>query len=113
MKFEPVIVALCFNALDLLTGFIAAVKNKEIQSSKLRDGMFKKIGFFICYFLAWLLDSEGDVIGFSFGVNILPIIILYVCTTELVSVLENVSKINSDLLPDKLLKLFHISDKGE
>lgn len=113
MNFEPVIVALCFNALDLLTGFIAAVKNKEIQSSKLRDGMFKKIGFFICYFLAWLLDSEGDVIGFSFGVNILPIIILYVCTTELVSVLENVSKINSDLLPDKLLELFHISEKGE
>lgn len=113
MKFEPVIVALCFNALDLLTGFIAAVKNKEIQSSKLRDGMFKKIGFFICYFLAWLLDSEGDVIGFSFGVNILPIIILYVCTTELVSVLENVSKINSDLIPDKLLELFHISEKGE
>lgn len=113
MNFEPVIVALCFNALDLLTGFIAAVKNKEIQSSKLRDGMFKKIGFFICYFLAWMLDSEGEVIGFSFGVDILPIIILYVCTTELVSVLENVSKINSDLLPDKLLELFHISDKGE
>lgn len=113
MSFEPVIVALCFNALDLLTGFIAAVKNKEIQSSKLRDGMFKKIGFFICYFLAWMVDSEGEVIGFSFGVDILPIIILYVCTTELVSVLENVSKINSDLLPDKLLELFHISDKGE
>lgn len=113
MNFEPVIVALCFNALDLLTGFIAAVKNKEIQSSKLRDGMFKKIGFFICYFLAWMLDSEGEVIGFSFGVDILPIIILYVCTTELVSVLENVSKINSDLLPDKLLELFHISEKGE
>lgn len=113
MNLEPIIVALCFNALDFLTGFIAAIKNKEIQSSKLRDGMFKKIGFFICYFLAWLLDSEGEVIGFSFGVDILPIIILYVCTTELVSVLENVSKINTDLLPDKLLELFHISEKGE
>lgn len=113
MNFEPVIVALCFNALDLLTGCIAAVKNKEIQSSKLRDGMFKKIGFLICYFLAWMLDSEGEVIGFAFGVDILPIIILYACTTELVSVLENVSKINSDLLPDKLMELFHISDKGE
>lgn len=111
MNVEPVIVALCFNALDLLTGCIAAVKNKEIRSSKLRDGLFKKIGFLICYFLAWLIDSEGVAVGFSFGVNILPVVILYACTTELVSVLENVSKINSDLLSDKLKELFRISDK--
>lgn len=111
MNIEHVLVALCFNALDLLTGCIAAIKNKEIQSSKLRDGMFKKIGFLICYFLAWLLDSEGEAVGFSFGVNILPVVILYTCTTELVSVLENVSKINSDLLPEKLMELFHITDK--
>lgn len=111
MNVEPVVVALCFNILDLLTGCIAAIKNKEIQSSKLRDGMFKKIGFLICYFLAWLIDTEGGAVGFSFGVNILPVVILYSCTTELVSVLENVSKINSDLLPEKLMELFHVSDK--
>lgn len=87
---------------------ISACKNKNIQSSKLRDGLFKKIGFILCYFIAWLVDIEGATIGFNLGIDILPIIILYVCSTELVSILENISKINNELLPEKLLELFHI-----
>ena len=106
----PVIVALIFNALDLVTGLVSAVKSKDIQSSKLRDGLFKKVGFIFCYFVAWLVDTQGHVIGFQLGGTILPIIILYVCTTELVSILENISKINSDILPEKLMELFHITD---
>lgn len=109
-QFYPIIIALVFNALDLITGIITAVKNKDIQSSKLRDGLFKKVGFILCYFVAWLVDNEGSMIGFQFGVSILPIIILYVCTTELVSILENICKINPDILPEKLMGLFHISD---
>ena len=89
---------------------MSAVKSKDIQSSKLRDGLFKKVGFIFCYFVAWLVDTQGHVIGFRLGVTILPIIILYVCTTELVSILENISKINSDILPEKLMELFHITD---
>ncbi len=114
-QFYPIIIALVFNALDLISGFITAVKNKCIQSSKLRDGLFKKVGFILCYFVAWLVDTQGTRIGFQIGTPILPIIILYTCTTELVSILENICKINKDLLPEKLMELFHITDakKGE
>jgi toxin secretion/phage lysis holin len=106
----PIFVALVFNTLDVLTGIVSAIKNKDIKSAKLRDGLFKKVGFIFCYFTAWLVDGYGDVIGFKLGVAILPVIVLYVCTTELVSILENISKINSDLLPGKLMELFHISN---
>lgn len=106
----PIFVALGFNTLDILTGLVSAIKNKDIKSAKLRDGLFKKVGFIFCYFTAWLVDGYGDVIGFNLGVAILPVIVLYVCTTELVSILENISKINSDLLPAKLMELFHISN---
>lgn len=109
-KFYPVIIALAFNGLDIITGIISAVKSKTIKSSKLRDGLFKKVGFILCYFVAWLVDTKGAMVGFQFGVPLLPIIILYVCSTELVSILENISKINSDILPEKLIELFHISD---
>lgn len=105
-----IFVALGFNTLDILTGLVSAIKNKDIKSAKLRDGLFKKVGFIFCYFTAWLVDGYGDVIGFNLGVAILPVIVLYVCTTELVSILENISKINSDLLPPKLMELFHISN---
>lgn len=109
-QFYPIIIALVFNALDIITGIITAVKNKDIQSAKLRDGLFKKAGFIMCYFVAWLVDTYGSRIGFQFGISILPIIILYVCTTELVSILENICKINPDILPEKLMELFHISE---
>ena len=109
-QFYPIIIALIFNGLDLVTGIISAIKDKDIQSAKLRDGLFKKVGFMLCYFVAWLVDTEGELIGFKFGVEILPIIILYVCTTELVSILENISKINPGILPEKLMELFHITD---
>lgn len=109
---EAIIVALSLNLFDLVSGFIGAIKNKDIKSSKLRDGMFKKVGFIFCYVLAHILDSEGNVIGFSVGVKLLPIIITYVCITEVVSILENISKINSDLMPETLKDLFHIN-KGE
>lgn len=109
-QFYPIIIALVFNALDIITGIITAIKNKDIQSSKLRDGLFKKVGFILCYFVAWLVDNEGTLIGFKLATPILPIIILYVCTTELVSILENICKINPDILPEKLMELFHISN---
>lgn len=107
----PVIIALIFNAVDVLSGIISAIKNKDISSSKLRDGLFKKVGFIICYFVAWLVDTQGVKIGFHFSVNILPVIILYVCTTELVSIIENICKINTDILPEKLLDIFNLAKK--
>lgn len=112
-QFYPIIVALIFNVFDLITGFVSACKNKNIQSSKLRDGLFKKVGFIFCYFLAWIVDTQGYIIGFKLGIAILPVIILYVCTTELVSIIENICKINTDLVPDKLKELFHINSVGK
>ena len=109
---EAILVALSLNLFDLISGFVGAIKNKDIKSSKLRDGMFKKVGFIFCYILAYIIDSEGNIIGFSIGVKLLPIIITYVCVTEVISILENISKINSDLLPETLRDLFHIN-KGE
>lgn len=111
-QFYPVILALVFNALDIISGVIAGIRNKDIQSSKLRDGLFKKVGFIFCYLLAWVVDTYGKMIGFEIAVKILPIIILYVCTTELVSIIENISKINPDLLPTKLMEMFQIKNKG-
>ena len=109
----PIFVALIFNGFDLLTGVLGAVKNHEIQSSKLRDGVFKKVGFIICYILALLIDVYGTDMGINLGVKILPISIAYVIFTECVSIIENISIINPDLLPAKLLELFHLTNKKE
>lgn len=105
-------VALVFNATDLVTGLISAIKDRNIESSKLRNGFFKKSGFLICYFLALMIDLYGKEVGFNLDFNLLPAVLGFVCLTEVVSIIENISKI-TDIIPDKLLSLFHISEKGE
>ena len=105
-------VALVFNATDLVTGIISALKEHNLQSSKLRDGIFKKIGFLICYFLALMIDLYGSEVGFNLNVELLPVVLCFVCLTETISVIENLAKI-TDIVPEKLLSLFHISKEGE
>ena len=105
-------VALVFNATDLVTGIISALKEHNLQSSKLRDGIFKKVGFLICYFLALMIDLYGSEIGFNLNVELLPVVLGFVCLTETISVIENLAKI-TDIVPEKLLSLFHISKEGE
>lgn len=106
---DMILLALGFNLLDIVTGLIGAIKNKTLDSSKLRDGIFKKVGYMLIYFLAWLIDTEGDVLGFELGFNILPAVITYIIYTEVVSFCENISEINPDLLPEKILSLLKIT----
>ena len=104
-QLAPIIVAVVFHVLDLITGIIGAVRNKDINSAKMRDGLFKK---------AFLMDNYGAEIGLQIRVSVLPIIVLYAVTTEIVSIIENISKINPDLIPEKLKQLFHLTDeRGE
>lgn len=110
---QAILLALTFNAVDLITGIVSALKNGKIKSSKLRDGLFKKVGFIVCYFMAWLLDTYGCLVGFTYTIHVLPIILFYACTTELVSIIENIHKMNPNILPEKLLKIFQMDEKGE
>lgn len=110
-----IILALVFHVLDLASGFIGAVKCGTVESAKMRDGMFKKVGFIFCYIIGVILDTYGHVLGLNIGIQVLPILVAYSVTTEIVSIIENVHEINPDLVPEKLIKLFHISSdkKGD
>ena len=112
MDYQIIAIALAFNAVDFLTGLISAIKNECVKSSKMRDGLFKKVGFVCCYALAWLLDCYGSTVGINVGVSVLPAIVTYTVITECVSICENIAKINMDLVPDKILSLLNIK-KGE
>lgn len=105
---QQILIAIIFHALDMLTGIIAALRAKDLQSAKMRDGLFKKLGFILCYVLAFLVDTQGEQIGMEIGVKILPVVILYAITTEIVSVIENICRINPDMVPDTIKTMFRI-----
>lgn len=101
-----ILVALGFNGLDILTGLISALKTRSIKSNKLRDGIFKKFGFIILYALAYMIDHYKKFIGLEIPFNMLTFIVLYVCVTEIVSILENLMKINEKIVPTKIVSFF-------
>lgn len=107
-KLISILVALGIHGMDLLTGLIGGIKEHNIQSSKMRDGLFKKLGFLLCYAMAYLIDTYGATVGFSINFDILPVVITYAVGTEVISIIENIHRINPDLLPDKLMDLFNI-----
>lgn len=112
-KMIQILIALAFHLVDFSTGLIGAFKEKNLKSSKMRDGMFKKMGFLICYGVCVLIDNYGSFIGLNIGVDLLPIIVLYSVTTELVSIFENIHRINPSLVPQKIINLLHIEVKGD
>ena len=101
-----ILIALVFNGLDLITGIVGAIRDGEqIKSSKLRDGLFKKVGFVFCYALGIVINYAESYLTLPFGVDLVPVICTYAIITEVVSIVENISKINSDILPEKLKEL--------
>lgn len=109
-----ILVALVFNGLDLITGIIGAIRDGEqIKSSKLRDGLFKKVGFIFCYALGIAINYAESYLTLPFGVDLVPVICAYAIITEVVSIVENISKINPDILPDKLKTLIGYSEGGK
>lgn len=109
-----ILVALVFNGLDLITGIVGAIRNGDkIKSSKLRDGLFKKTGFIFCYTLAIVINYAGTFLTLPFGVDLVPVICTYAIVTEVVSIIENISKINPDILPDKLKELIGYNEGGK
>lgn len=106
-----ILVALIFNGMDLLTGIVGALRNGEqIKSNKLRDGLFKKVGFVFCYALGIAINYAETYLTLPFGVDLVPVICTYAIITEVVSIIENISKINSDILPEKLKELIEYKD---
>lgn len=101
-----ILVALVFNGLDLITGIVGAIRDGErIKSSKLRDGLFKKVGFIFCYALGIAINYAKTYLTLPFGIDLVPVICAYAIITEVVSIIENICKINPDILPDKLKEL--------
>lgn len=110
-ELAPAGVACLFHLIDTICGIVTAIKGKELKSAKMRDGLFKKVGFIFCYILAYLVDIYGSYVGIALPINVMDCIVVYAVGIEMVSIIENIGRINPDILPDKLLNIFDIVKK--
>ena len=69
---------------DFITGFIKAWKKHEIKSSKMREGLAKKYGEFVC-----LIIGELFVVSVKVPSYFIKAISGYIILMELISITEN------------------------
>lgn len=109
-----IVACLVMMVFDIITGFMAAWKNKNIQSTMMREGLFHKGTLIVLIILAWLCElfvMHVPDLGITVPLVIPSCVIIF--AMELVSIIENAAEINPELKGSKLLKLFSVSNDVE
>ena len=102
---------LCFIVGDYLSGVIKAIKNKELDSTKMRLGLWHKGGFIGAMALGY-----GCQLAVTYG--LLPTsfsavfggICVYVIITEAISIFENLCTLSPELRESPLAALVKIKE---
>lgn len=101
-----IVVTLCFMGLDILTGFIQAVYNKDVSSTIMKKGLRHKSGFVLIIILALLCEYSIYYIDLGFTLPIANFVCGFIIATEVISIIENVGKLSPELTNTKLLSIF-------
>lgn len=100
---------------DVATGYLAAVKNNEVSSSIMRQGLFKKTGTICVLLLALAIEHAGAMIGVSETVcsAIIGLVSAMIALMEITSILENACKLNPDLPIANLFAMFGVETNDQ
>ncbi len=113
MDYQIIIVAAIMMVLDVVFGFAEAVRQKDIQSEKLRNGLWHKAGFVGLIVLAYVIEYTAQYADLGFDVPTVLAVCIYVIVTEIVSVFENLCVLNPHLVESPLGALFSQTPKVE
>lgn len=105
-----IVIACVFMVLDLITGFCAAVKNHEVQSTKMKQGLWHKCGFLLAIVFGIMCEYAMSYVDLGFTMPIQVAVCTFIIIIEIMSILENLGKISPELAGSNFLKIFK-SDK--
>jgi len=101
-----------FIALDMLTGIVKAFKEKNFTSSVMREGLFHKCGSIITVVFAVLVDYAQTLVDLGVSIPITIAVCSYIVLMEIGSIIENIGKINPQIVPAKLKQHFSKLSEG-
>lgn len=95
---------------DIIAGVVAAAKNRTLDSSVMRDGLFNKVGEILLMLLGVFCNLILETPPFSqLGIpsEVAYAVAIYISGMEVLSILENICKINPELPMAKILAIFN------
>lgn len=110
---DILVITLILIVSDLVFGFIGAVKEKNVQSEKLRQGLWHKSGFIGLIALGYLIEFASTRVELGIEVPTVLGVCIYVIVTEIVSIFENLCILNPALINSPIGSIFHNVPKIE
>ena len=97
--------------MDVLTGFIGAVVNGTVSSSKMREGLGHK-ALLLCVIALSVIVEVGaqHVVGLGLGGVTVTVVCAYIVVMEVASCMENVCGAYPELRDTPLMRLFDRAD---
>lgn len=97
---------------DVVVGFIAAVINEELSSTKMRKGLLHKALMLVLIFVCLAIEiGISHTVVLPYDVPTCEVVCGYIVIMEFISVLENIANGYPTLKDSELFKLFNFSDK--
>lgn len=98
VEWSIVILVVAFICLDVITGLLKAVYEKNLESERIRKGLIHKLGEIIAVAVAFLIEySQTVILSINFDIPIVKGVCIYIILMEILSVLENICVINPQL----------------
>ncbi len=97
--------------MDIVCGVVGAARNRELCSSIMRDGMYNKFGEIMLLMIALIANeclAMPPFDGMGISPDIAYIVAIYIAGMELLSIIENICKINPELPFAKILMMFNL-----
>lgn len=104
--FYEILAVLVFVITDYITGIIGAIMHGDLSSTKMREGLGHKFTYLCVFFVAWFIDFEMKHIDIGFHSALTPIVTIGIVLIELSSIIENIGKINPELIQADFMKIF-------
>lgn len=109
------IVTLVFILFDILTGFLKAAANHDIDSTALRKGLLHKLSEVVSIVFAFLCEYAVQYIHLGVEIPLVIAVCGYIIIMEIISVLENIVEVNPELgkfFSKYLSKLKEVQENG-
>ena len=92
--------------LDVITGFIKALFEKNIDSSIIRLGGKHKASELLLILFSLYIQKGFKYVNIDLPFNAVNLVCGYIIIMECISILENIGKMNIKCVPAKLSKFF-------
>ena len=108
-----VTIALVLMGMDILLGLAGAVKDRDVRSSKMREGLWHKAGSIGLIVLAYILEGAVDHVDLGLVFPGVLAVCAYIIVMEVGSCLENLVVLNPKLHNNPIMRVFATKEDDE